>query len=327
MTTTTNKKRTRTLWTIDTYSEKVRELYPHVYVIPGQEWKGVMSKLWYFCLEHGVYKATPNKVLLRNQGCQCNGCKADKSAVNKSSYHYQNALAFVGKLTADGHLITEHVGYQATPSAKKRGTKGDAKYRYTCARCGNTEAISVGNALKKPGNTPGCVKCAQGRRETINSHLHRKGAEPKPTSFYIADVYYGDYLKLGISNNYERRAAQGNNNNPLFDKDLTPEEHFLAGNEDLSYEHCWFLSEPLPRAWVFAVEQILLRATSHYIPTTPLPKLLIEVLWTGQTELRDWHLNPEAVEKAFHQLIQEIKNLDGDWYQVYCKHINSFKVI
>ena len=176
-----------------------------------------------------------------------------------------------------------------TPSDIKRNRCGAPVYRYKCGNCGDDTHTARRDHLKRKGYAAGCKSCHT-KRESIERHLRNKKRALEPCQFYIADVYFGDYLKIGISKNYEQRAAAGNSGNPYYDSSLTPEEHYHAGNLDLAYEHCWFLSEPYPRAWIFSIEQIILRASEMHRPTKPIPKEMIEVLWSGQTELRDWHM-------------------------------------
>ena len=310
-----------TKWTMETFSTYVHLLYPHVTVAPGQEWTGTRTEYKFICEKHGEYFALASLILGYKRGNQCKDCQNENHRLRQ----YQITLSKIGQTTPDGHLILEHVGYHATPYDIKKGKSGVALYRYKCAQCGNDQATARVNNLFTGGHTTHCG-CQKSNRESIAQHRRCKDKAMQPCNFYVADFYFSDYLKLGISNNYDRRAAQGNRNNPYFDKDLTPEEHTKANNIDLSYEHCWYLSPPFPRAWVFSVEQILLKATAHYAPTKPLPKEVIETIWSGQTELRDWKLDPRAVQAAFIKLIAEIQRSDGDWYAVYCKHINNYKI-
>ena len=320
-------KRTYAKWNIETYSERVKELYPWVYVIPGQEYRGVKYKLWHYCTVHGAYFTQPAKVMERERGCQCKGCKYDRASLKAIVMNHVKTLALVGQTTADGHLILEHIGYKQTPRDIDKGSRGGAVYRYECCRCGSTVHSSLGNSLMQKGLVQGCKDCGQNNsHESINQHLKNKAKALEPCQFYVSEVYYGDYLKIGISKQYDKRSQIGNQGNPYYNKDHTPEEHYLADGIDLSYEHCWYLSPWFPRSWVFAIEQILLRATLHYIPKKPLPKEMIELCWAGQTELRDWHLEPRAIQAAFIKLVSEIQRCDGDWYSVYSKHINNYQI-
>lgn len=246
------------------------------------------------------------------------------NAARKASRSYPEK--FIGVVTPEGHVLTEFVEYHVSPSTQKsRGARGHMKFRFTCGFCGGT-GVAMKQHLLSDKKVVCCGCTTTGKRESIASHLKHPDKGMKPCRLYIADVHYGDYLKIGISNNYERRSAQGNRDNPFYDPSHTPEEHYKADGIDLSYEHCWYLSPEFPRAWVFAVEQILLKATRDYEPVEPLPKLMVQLLWCGQTELRDWKLEPRAVQAAFIKLIMEIQRNDGDWYAVYQKHINTYKI-
>lgn len=319
MTTTTRRKHVK--WTTELMGVYLKENYPWVHLIDGQEYTGNKAKFWFYCHTHGAYQASWNGVYCKSgthQGSQCPGCKAAKTKARNDEI----TKAYVGVTTFDGHKVHELDRYHQSPSQKKKGSIGHAVYRYTCGACGNTEATALGLNLKIPGKTPGCDKC-HSKRETIERHLRNKKKATEPCQLYVSDVYFGDYLKIGISKDYERRAASGNSGNPYYDKNLTPEEHYQAKNLDLSYEHCWYLSSEYPRAWVFAAEQVILKKTMVFAPTTPLPKEIIEVCWAGQTELRDWRMREHIVIKMFEAFIKEIQDSDGDWYKVYCKHINN----
>ena len=63
---------------------------------------------------------------------------------------------------------------------------------------------------------------------------------------------------------YKYRSIQGNYSNPYYDISKTPEENRANGGIDLSYGECFYLSEAMPRAWVFTAEQILLKASMGY---------------------------------------------------------------
>ena len=68
------KRNGGTGWTIDTFSTYVALLYPHVTVVPGQEWSRAQSKYQFLCNKHGVYEAWGFDILNLNKGCRCRGC-------------------------------------------------------------------------------------------------------------------------------------------------------------------------------------------------------------------------------------------------------------
>lgn len=312
--------------TFEQYAAEVQDIYgQRMYVIPGQEYLGDRSKLWHYCKIHKkAYLASPNKVLDKTKRTQCRNCRRDYTKARQ----YEKTISFVGQTTADGHLILEHVGYHATPSAIKKGKQGAALYRYKCVCCGDTEAVARGDHLKIPGHTPNCAKCRT-KYESIETYLKNKERGKVPCQLYVSSVYFGDYLKIGISKDYDKRSAAGNSGNFYYDKNLTPEQHYRAGNIDLSYEDCYFLSDWYPRSWIYAIEQILLAGTREFIPQDPLPIEMLEVLWVGQSELRIWQLEPKVIEVAFHQLIAEIEaepDKERGWIEVYKRHIYKLKI-
>ena len=55
--------RKKVFWTIETFSVYVNLLYPHVSVVPGQEWTGVLSKYRLLCEKPGEFEARAKNVL------------------------------------------------------------------------------------------------------------------------------------------------------------------------------------------------------------------------------------------------------------------------
>ena len=144
-------KQKRTKWTTELMDEFLKENYPWVYLIPGQEYTGTRSKYWFHCHTHGVYKARWQHVYSA-LGCQCPRCNAAKAKARRDAI----TAAFVGQTTSDGLKILEHTSYNQTPADIKRGVIGRAVYRYLCPVCGNDQATARGEDLKRPGNTTHC---------------------------------------------------------------------------------------------------------------------------------------------------------------------------
>lgn len=71
--------REKVRWTMETFSTYVNLLYPHITVVPGQEWNGSPKHYKFICSIHGEYSATANLVMTPRQGCMCKGCKTDKN--------------------------------------------------------------------------------------------------------------------------------------------------------------------------------------------------------------------------------------------------------
>lgn len=65
------------VWDIESFSTYVHLLYPHIQVLPGQVWQGVMAKYTFVCEKHGPYEARAYKILNLNTGCRCKGCHVD----------------------------------------------------------------------------------------------------------------------------------------------------------------------------------------------------------------------------------------------------------
>ena len=223
-------KRKRTKWTTELIDEYLKENYPFVYLIPGQEYTNNCAKYWFYCNTHGPYEARWDNVQRKSGtaiGSQCPGCRGDKSKARNGAI----TKAFVGVTTLDGHTILEHIGYHQTPSDKKKGWIGKAIYRYKCAVCGNEDATAQGNNLKIPGNTTHCG-CLGKRDGRLTFGKNEKKAN-QPCFFYIFSTVGGAAHKIGISNNVKRRASE-------------------------SYEQELFVSAPMPRASCWSLEQVIL---------------------------------------------------------------------
>ena len=280
-------------WTIESFTTAVSILFPGYEVVPGQEWSGAFGKYDFICPKHGAYTTIANSVLRSKHG-SCMGCRNEASAARNAAQR----AALVGTTTADGHVILEHVGYYYETRANKKN-KRHAKFRYKCARCGNEQAIAHGRSLNTPGNTIGCTSCSQDRRECIAKHLRNKKWANSLCQYYIATVDDDLLLKLGISNDYERRATQG-------------------PDPDRWYTSPLFISQKYPRCWVWTAEQIILKESEH--ARAPIPERWGEK-WGGQSELRQFHLDVDEVVMRFYELMEEIA-VDG-FHAVYKKYTNK----
>ena len=68
-----------TSWTIESFSTYVNLRYPHITVVSGQEWTGSDVKYKFNCSIHGDYESLATHLLKNYTGCQCTGCKGDKT--------------------------------------------------------------------------------------------------------------------------------------------------------------------------------------------------------------------------------------------------------
>ena len=217
-------RRKPTKWTTELIDEYLKENYPWVYLIPGQEYVNTLSKLWFYCTTpgHGAYKTRFSSIQTETTGCQCPGCWADKNNAKTK--------AFVGVTTLEGHTILEHIGYYQSPNDIKGAYRAPI-YRYKCGICGNEQAVARGKELKRASHTThcGCLGKRDGRLTFGKNH---KKAE-SPCFFYIFSTVNGLATKIGISNNIKRRASE-------------------------SYEQELFVSAPMPRANCWSIEQVML---------------------------------------------------------------------
>ena len=69
-------------WTMETFSVYVNLLYPHITVVPGQEWKGAKSKYRFHCSKHGEFPqlVEAGDMLTASRGCHCRGCSSESKA-------------------------------------------------------------------------------------------------------------------------------------------------------------------------------------------------------------------------------------------------------
>lgn len=220
-----------TKWTTELIDEYLKENYPWVYLIPGQEYITASTKMWFYCTTpgHGYYQARWHKVSRIDgiNGCQCPRCHTEKVKTR----NFGITAAFVGQTTKDGLKILEHVGYQQSPSHKKMGKSGRAIYRFLCPVCGSDHKKEYGNNLKRPGHITHCG-CLS-KRDSRNTFTKQKAKAEKPCFFYIFSTIGGSAKKIGISENIKRRVSK-------------------------SYEQELFVSAAMPRAHAWAIEQVML---------------------------------------------------------------------
>ena len=240
-------------------------------------------------LDGTIYTMTPNSA---SRGSGCPTCRSKLRSKQFKAQKDGVTAAFVGQTTQDGHLILEHVGYQKTNRA--------ARYRYQCGRCGGIGETS-GSNLKKPGEITGCGHCSKPKRESISTHLRNKEWSNALCQYYIATVDDDLLLKLGITKDYDRRATNG-------------------PDPDRWYTSPLYISQKYPRCWVWTAEQIILKETEHL--RAPIPERWGEK-WGGQSELRKFELNTDAVVMRFLELIEEIS--EEGFHAVYVKHTNKSK--
>jgi hypothetical protein len=162
-----------------------------------------------------------------NLGNQCSACQREC----KSAQNVLITQSFIGQTTQAGHVILEHVGYHQSPSDATLGFSGKAKYRYRCGVCGNEEAVTIGQNLKRLNCVTHC-----GCLSSKDSRLTFSKSEAKATApcfVYVYSVLNNSGIKVGIAKNVQARASK-------------------------SYEQQLFVSQAMPRASAWAVEQVLL---------------------------------------------------------------------
>ena len=186
---------------MESFSRYVSLLYPHISVVPGQEWIGNRSKYKFICDKHGEYESKATHLLTLKYGTRCKKCSDEKTKARNDAI----TAAFVGQITDSGCLILEHIGYHQPPSFAKRGYVGTAKYRFQCPACGNTEAQAQGCALKQ-GDTTHCG-CLSKRDSRLKFSRNQKAADA-PCFVYLFNTIGGCGMKLGIAKDIKRRASE-----------------------------------------------------------------------------------------------------------------------
>ena len=250
-------KQKRIRWTTELIDEHLKEHYPWVYLIPGQEYVNSKIDIWFYCTTpgHPPYKAKMNNIQNPKIGCQCPRCADDRRRASK----YEITKEFVGVTTIDGHTILEHIGYYQSPNNDNKDRK--AIYRYKCAVCGDENGIAQGAHLKMEGRHKSCG-CQASGKDSIQGFENQDGWANSDCYVYIADVD-SKYIKPGITNNLNTRASMSEGR----------------------YNDYLFVSPKLSRCEAWAIEQNLLSLTSDAMPT--LDELPDEYFnWGGKTELR-----------------------------------------
>jgi hypothetical protein len=159
--------------------------------------------------------------------------------------------------------------------------------------------------------SPGCKICAKEQLQYARSHrkpdsktlrfdcLGRFKSDTswaeKPTHFYFVAIG-GRHTKLGIAVDLHKRSQ-------------------TARYQGRPYGDTLFLSEQLPRAWVWTAEQIILRETAHLTPKRMPTKVKVDV-WAGTSELRTSEVQPSWIQQRFAEIISSIKEC-GSWLSVY----------
>lgn len=237
------------------------------------------------CLHEWSPRATH---LLSGYGCPSCAAKAVSQANRNQSLH------LVGTTNSDGVSALEIKWEWTIDRSLKAGGKEIARLRCRCPQCGNEEWWIRANDFQKPGNSTHCG-CLKSSRETINTHLNNPRKASDPSMLYIVPVWYDQYTKIGITNNFTKRSKM----------------------HEVGYDGAYFVSRLYPRAWVYVAEQILLRETLQWTATV-LPKEMVEKYWPGSSELREfpYEYDHDALRLRFLEIIKDIET-DGDWYRVY----------
>jgi hypothetical protein len=225
--------------------------------------------------------------LLNGRGCPSCHAAATRERLRDIS------RALVGTTNKDNVTALDIKFEWKNIRSRKAGGGETARLRCRCPHCGNEDWWVRASNFQKQGNSTHCG-CQKVKRENINTHLNKKGWAEGKAMLYISPVWFDQFIKIGITNDFNRRSTA----------------------HDVVYDGAYFVSHLLPRAWVYVAEQILLKETLSWQPTEPLPKEMVETYWPGSSELRIWQLEPDQLIARFKDIIKDIES-DGDWYRVY----------
>jgi hypothetical protein len=278
-------------WTIESFTQAVPLRYPGFKIVDDQVWVGARSKYKFVCPKHGEFEARACNFLLDSDK-RGPGCKACQYEANSKAKRVLT-LCLVGTTNSDGVIALEARWEWGGGVSIKAGGTETARLRCKCPHCDNDQWWVWANSFKKKGHSTQCG-CLKNQRENINTHLNNKRKAESPCHVYIAPVWDASFTKIGIAKDFEKRSRM----------------------HEVQYETPYFLSPELPRAWCYTAEQILLRETMNELPSTPLPKEMVEVYWPGTSELRDGSIDPSMLVARFWEIIKDIES-DGDWYRVY----------
>lgn len=179
---------------------------------------------------------------------------------------------------------------------------------FTCHKHGTRNRVAIRTLLKRKKLTdqaPGCREC---QREYFNKKVRPLAsgqdnleaflsgdADPlMPATFYLTPVSNGGTKKIGIAQDFAKRA-------------------YTAKHQGAEYGVPLFLSTPLPRAWVWTAEQFILSCTEHL----KVVKTKVPDSWGGRSELRSNLLDVSQVIQLFWNVIDMIISSDGDWFGTY----------
>lgn len=267
-------------------------------LVPGSEYTTTHAHVECECGVCGTQWSGTPSALLRGAGCP--GCHNQRQVKRLND----KAAEIIGVTLASGHTPLEHVGYKNRPSNRK--VKGDAVYRYRCGNCGAEDHTATRPNLtrKQCRYCPDCKSTAL-TTESFPRFLRDKAWANSPCVFYVASVWFDEYIKPGIARDWGARATR-------------------MGQYPVHQDYCgnYFCSHLIPRSWAYTIEQIILKETHRYrVAKKSLPIEMQEGNWSGWTELRSFDCDPEWIEKRFFELLYEIQDLQGNWYQLVTKYL------
>lgn len=200
-------------------------------------------------------------------------------------------------------------------------TSEDQKLEFICHAHDEICSISrIGRYLAKRNpeslRTPGCKRCkseqcaenAAGfsfeecgdRYDTLEKHLYVPGRSESPCYFYIASISR-NILKPGIASDPKKRA-------------------YTAKHQGCAYKEFLFISDQMPRAEAWVLEQyVLLKSLASYPTKEQIPKAVVSGTWAGTSELRLSAV--DHLRALFEDGMSKLRALDHDWARFHSIYI------
>ena len=285
------------------YKNLLSDKFPHITLAGGVEIKRVKDMVPHHCsihdelFEFGPYRITGSK---GTRIPRCESCKKE----NMSAQLRAKSDRWLGKTNKVGHTCLE-IEHRLTH--RGNGEHSHLAYmRYRCGVCGDeSNWMSSPHFISADKKSCGCYHSIGGA-ENFKVFLTNNEWGMRPCMLYISPVWFDTYTKIGITDNYGRRA----------------EGKARAGSNDepVPYDGAYFVSHLMPRAHIWVIEQILLEETKHY---SVCPKTLPEEManWSGKTELRKFDLDPEWIENRFFELLYELQDSGYNFPLLYKRHL------
>ena len=289
--------------TTESYKQILAEKHPTITLCDGVEYEKARVRIRHHCSVHGEdFYIAPYRITCPSMARtpRCESCKKE----NMSAKIRAKSDHWLGKTNKAGHTCLE---IEHREIHRGNGVHAPlAHMRYRCGVCGDeSNWMSSPHFISADKKSCGCYHSIGGA-ENFKVFLTNNEWGMRPCMLYISPVWFDTYTKIGITDNYGRRA----------------EGKARAGSNDepVPYDGAYFVSHLMPRAHIWVIEQILLEETKQY---SVCPKTLPEEManWSGKTELRKFDLDPEWIENRFFELLYELQDSGYNFPLIYKRHL------